>query len=158
MLKIPFIYASLSLFIMLFFGQLAFSQAENPQYDKALADSLGADEYGMKKYVLVILKTGPRTETNKAISDSLFRGHMDNINRLAKSGKLVIAGPLMKNEKNYRGIFIFNVASLEEARQLVDMDPAIREKIFDVEMFQWYGSAAISEYLKAHDKIEKKKH
>ena len=133
------------------------SQSDNPKYDKAMADSLGGDDYGMKKYVLVILKTGSRIETNKSIVDSLFRGHMQNINRLAGSGKLVIAGPLVKNEKNYRGIFILNVASFEEAQKLLEMDPAIHEKLLDVEMFQWYGSAAISEYLKAHERIEKKK-
>ena len=133
------------------------SQSDNPKYDKAMADSLGGDDYGMKKYVLVILKTGSRTETNKRIVDSLFRGHMENINRMANAGKLVVGGPLVKNEKNYRGIFILNVPSFEEARKLVDMDPAIREKLLDVEFFQWYGSAALSEYLKAHEKIEKKK-
>jgi len=36
-----------------------------------------------------------------------FRGHLDNINRLVKEEKLVVAGPMCKNEKNYRGIFIF---------------------------------------------------
>ena len=152
---------SFRIFFLLLFAFFArftsFSQSDNPKYDKAMADSLGGDDYGMKKYVLVILKTGSRTETNKTIVDSLFRGHMQNINRLASSGKLVIAGPLVKNEKNYRGIFILNVTSFEEAQKLLEMDPAILEKLLDVEMFQWYGSAAISEYLKAHEKIEKKK-
>ena len=152
-------YRMLFLLLFSFFASLnSFSQSNNPKYDKAMADSLGGDDFGMKKYVLVILKTGSSTETNKKIIDSLFMGHMQNINRLAKSGKLVIAGPLVKNEKNYRGIFILNVPSIEEARKLVDLDPAIREKLLDVEMFQWYGSAAIPEYLKAHEKIEKKKH
>ncbi|WP_260392461.1 hypothetical protein [Empedobacter falsenii] len=36
-----------------------------------------------------------------------FRGHLDNINRLVKEEKLVVAGPMGKNEKNYCGIFIF---------------------------------------------------
>jgi uncharacterized protein YciI len=151
-------YRTLFLLVFAFFASLnSFSQSNNPKYDKAMADSLGGDDYGMKKYVLVILKTGSSTETNKKIIDSLFTGHMQNINRLAKSGKLVIAGPLVKNEKNYRGIFILNVATVEEAQKLVDLDPAVHEKLLDVEMYQWYGSAAISEYLKAHEKIEKKK-
>jgi uncharacterized protein YciI len=150
------VFAVISLLLLSSSPVLA--QANNPKYDKALADSLGADDYGMKKYVLVILKTGTHTETNKAINDSLFRGHMNNINRLVSSGKLIVAGPLSANEKNYRGIFIFNVPTIEEARKLVAMDPAITAKIFDVEMFQWYGSAALSEYLKSHEKVEKIKH
>ena len=34
------------------------AQTSNQKYNKQLADSLDADEYGMKMYVLVILKSG----------------------------------------------------------------------------------------------------
>ena len=133
------------------------AQEDNPVYDKALADSLGADDYGMKMYTLVILKTGTNTIADKAVSDSLFRGHLNNIGKLAKEGKLVVAGPLKKNDKNYRGIFILNVKTTEEANLLLATDPAIKEKLLDVEILQWYGSAALPMYLKSHDKLEKKK-
>lgn len=73
-------------------------QAQATGYDSTLARRLGADEYGMKSYVLVLLKKGPYTAKNKVESDSLFRGHMDNMNRLANEGKLVLAGPFGKNE------------------------------------------------------------
>jgi uncharacterized protein YciI len=139
------------------FSLKASSQTENPKYDKALAEKLGGDEYGMKPYVLVILKTGTNKTDNKETVDSLFRGHMANINRLASIGKLIVAGPLKKNEKSYRGIFILNVESIEEANALLSTDPAIKEKLLDAESFQWYGSAALPEYLKSHEKIEKKK-
>ena len=135
----------------------AISQVDNPVYDKALADSLGGDDYGMKNYVLVILKTGTYEEKNEAVEDSLFNGHMDNINRLASIGKLVVAGPLKKNDKTYRGIFILDVSSIEEAKALLQTDPVIKAKILDAELYQWYGSAALPVYLEAHKKIEKKK-
>src|SRR5688572_21784627 len=133
------------------------AQANNPKYDKALADSLGGDDYGMKPYILVILKTGANKIDTKETVDSLFRGHMANIGRLAAAGKLIVAGPLKKNERSYRGIFIFNVKTIEEANVLLSTDPAIKEKLLDAELFQWYGSAALPEYLKSHEKIERKK-
>ena len=133
------------------------AQTENPKYDKALADSLGGDEYGMKPYVLVILKTGINKTADKATVDSLFNGHMANINRLVDSGLLVVAGPLQKNEKSYRGIFIFNVKTVEEAKKLLVTDPAVKEKLLDAELFVWYGSAALPLYLKSHELVEKKK-
>ncbi|MGB3198004.1 MAG: hypothetical protein WBB17_09795, partial [Saprospiraceae bacterium] len=37
----------------------------NPNFDKALAEKLGGDDYGMKSYYLVILKTGTNTSTDK---------------------------------------------------------------------------------------------
>ncbi|MEJ5962452.1 YciI family protein [Pedobacter immunditicola] len=145
-------------FVVLFFiGLGAVAQNKNPKYDKAYADSLGADENGMKMYVLVILKTGTAKVSDKATLDSIFKGHMQNINRLAANGKLIVAGPLEKNEQAYRGIFIFNVKTLEEAKVLVDTDPAIKAKVLAADLFNWYGSAALPEYLKFQDKIEKVK-
>jgi uncharacterized protein YciI len=132
------------------------AQSNNPNYDKHLADSLGSDEYGMKRYMLVILKTGSATINDKSITDSLFRGHMQNINRLAESGKLIVAGPLQKNEKTYRGIFILNVKTIEEANGLLETDPAIKAKVLDSEVYGWYGSAALPMYLDFHKKVEKK--
>jgi hypothetical protein len=149
-----------SIFLMLIIvgitSNLAFCQ-DNPVNQK-LADSLGADSYGMKMYVMAILKTGTAQITDKKLSDSLFVGHMNNIGRLVESGKLIIAGPLEKNEHNYRGIFIFNVKTIDEAKALTKMDRAITSGIFDVEYFNWYGSAALPMYLPVHKKIEKSRH
>jgi uncharacterized protein YciI len=148
---------ALGLIPLLFMGLSVNAQQLNPKYDKAYADSLGADAYGMRKYVLVILKTGPAKLTNKASIDSLFRGHMKNINQLVTLGKLIVAGPLQKNEQSYRGIFILNVLTIEEARALVATDPAIKSGLLSTELFNWYGSAALPEYLKFQSKIEKEK-
>lgn len=138
--------------------QFSFSQQSDTAYNKSLADSLGADKYGMKMYVFVILKTGSNTTTDKAKLDELFRGHMTNITQLAKEGKLVVAGPFGKNDKSYRGLFILNVKTAAEAQELLLKDPAIKEKVFDVEIIQWYGSAALPMYLPFHNKIEAQKH
>ncbi len=93
------------------------SRSQSAKFDQHLADSLGADTYGMKNYVLVILKTG-RIKPDKARTDSLFTGHMQNIGRLAKAGQLVAAGPLGKNDHHYEGIFILNVTTVAAAREL----------------------------------------
>ncbi|HEY0895787.1 MAG TPA: YciI family protein [Sphingobacteriaceae bacterium] len=147
---------------LLIAGFLAFAgasqaQTANPKYDAALAKRLGADDYGMKSYVLVILKTGSADIQHKEKLQGLFRGHMANIQRLADEGKLVVAGPLGKNEQTYRGIFIFDVRTVAEAKELVLTDPAVKAQVFDADFFEWYGSAALPEYLKAHEKVEKLK-
>jgi uncharacterized protein YciI len=107
----------------------------------------------MKNYVLVILKTGPNNVTDKKLRDSLFAGHMSNIRKLADEGKLIAAGPFGTNDKGYRGIFLFDVKSTEEARALVQTDPTVKEKVFEVDILPWFGSAAIPEYLSSHRKI-----
>lgn len=131
--------------------------AQNNSYDSALAKKLGADEYGMKKYILVILKTGANTLTNKEKKDSSFTQHIANIGRLAKENKLVVAGPLSKNDNQYRGIFILNVVKKEEAIELLKTDAAISEKYLDYDLYEWYGSAALATYLENVEKVSKKR-
>ncbi|MFU8861144.1 MAG: YciI family protein [Cyclonatronaceae bacterium] len=134
------------------------STVSNPNYDSVLAEKLGGDDYGMKSYILVILKTGPNTSTDRELISASFRGHLDNINRLVEEGKLIVAVPLGANEHQYRGIFILNnVESIEEAAELMQTDPAIKSGLLVAEFFNWYGSAALPEYLPASDKIWKQK-
>ncbi len=134
------------------------STISNPLYDKKLAVKLGGDEYGMKSYFLVILKTGTNTTTDKELINQSFRGHLDNINRLVEEGKLIVAGPLGKNENNYRGIFILNnIKTIEEAREILQTDLAIQNGLLDYKIFTWYGSAALPEYLPFSEKIWKSK-
>jgi uncharacterized protein len=140
--------------ICLFTGFYLLGQSGN-SYNKTLADSLGSDDYGMKMYVLVMLKTGSAA-LDKKTTDSLFNGHMANIGRLASEGKLVVAGPFKKNDKNYRGIFIFNVKTVEEANTILMTDPAVKAKVLDAELYEWYGSAALPMYLPYHSKVQKK--
>lgn len=125
-------------------------------YNQSLADSLGADDYGMRNYQFVILKTGPSKIADKDSINKLFRGHMENIGRLADEGKLVVAGPFGKNDKQYRGLFIFKTDKVE-TENLLQTDPAIKAGLLDVEMYPWYGSAALPMYLQYHKQIEKSK-
>jgi uncharacterized protein YciI len=134
------------------------STISNPKYNKALAEKLGGDDYGMKSYYLVILKTGTNKTTDKELINASFRGHMDNINRMVEDGKLIVAGPLSKNENNYRGIFILNnLKSTDEVKEALKPDLAITNGLLDYEIYTWYGSAALPEYLPISDKIWKSK-
>lgn len=140
-------------------GEQPKNTTSNPNYDAVLAEKSGADEYGMKQYVFVILKTGSNpTVHDKSEINECFRGHLDNINRLVNEKKMVIAGPMGKNERNYRGIFILsNVKDLEEAREILRTDPAVKAGLLDTELYDWYGSAALPEYLPYSDKVWKSK-
>jgi uncharacterized protein YciI len=134
----------------------SFAQSTNPLYQKSLADSLGADDYGMKSYVFAILKTGPNKNKDKKYRDSIFMGHLQNIKSLASEGKLALAGPMGENSKKIEGIFIFNVKTVAEAKELIKTDPAISNKFIDAELYPWYGSAALPMFLKYHDIVKKK--
>jgi len=146
-----------ALIIIIFFLGVhqSIAQKTNPDYDSTLAIQLGADEYGMKNYIFVMLKSGDNKTTDKAFKDSCFTGHMNNINRLVDEGKLIIAGPFGKNDNSFRGIFILDVTTIEEAEELIQTDPAINSNILAADLYEWYGSAALPVYIETSDKIWK---
>jgi len=135
--------------------------AEKPkalQYDAELAKKLGADERGMKMYVMCVLKTGPKdAEIKGKERQDIFAGHFANIGRLSGEGKLAVAGPFGKNDKAYRGLYIFNVPTIEEAEKLVVLDPAVKAGVFIYEMTPWYGSASLMATPEIHKRLEKPK-
>lgn len=129
--------------------------ATPPEYDPKLATELGADDYGMRKYVMALLKAGPNQDQGKEEAAQLMRAHLDNINRLAEEGVLVLAGPFLDGAE-LRGIYVFDVESVEEARSLTESDPAIKAGRLVMELHPWYGSAALKELNELHGRIAKK--
>jgi uncharacterized protein YciI len=125
-------------------------------FDEALAKELGADDYGMRTYVMAFLKKGPNRTSDKNEAAKLQAAHMANIGKLAEEGKLAIAGPFLDNGE-LRGIYIFNVETIEEAKKLTETDPAIKAGSLVMELHPWYGSAALGLVNKYHDKISKVK-
>ncbi|GAB1058000.1 YciI family protein [Shewanella algae] len=125
---------------------------ETPPYDKALAHALGADQYGMKRYVMAFLKAGPNRSGSKEQRAELQRAHMNHIQRLVHEGKLVLAGPFIDGGE-WRGIYIFDVASLAEAEALTASDPAVQAGSLTMELKAWYGSAALLEVNRIHARI-----
>lgn len=150
-------FNKLLIILLITFGIFpAFAEQTNPNYDATLAAKFGADEYGMKSFVLVMLKTGTNTTDDQEKITELFKGHMANIKKLVAEKKLIVAGPMGKNDNAYRGIFILDVTGLDEAEALMQTDPAIKAKLLTAELYPWYGSAALSAYLETSDKIWQK--
>ena len=132
------------------------AEAAKPPYDAELARAVGADELGMRRYVLVVLKTGPNKVPAGPERDEMFKGHFANINRLSAQGKLAIASPL-DGVDGWRGLFVLAVADIEEAKKLVATDPVIVKGEMVAEYHKHYGSAALMLVREAHEKIAKKR-
>jgi uncharacterized protein len=135
----------------------ALAQEINPKYDSVLAKRLGADDKGMKAYVAGIIKAGSSEIQNKVVRDSLVNEHVKHMTRLAVGGQLIAAGGLGKNENAYRGLFILNVTTLDQALSLMESDPAIKEKVFAVDFYKWTAPAALTESSKVHERLVKYK-
>ncbi|HVF30606.1 MAG TPA: YciI family protein [Pyrinomonadaceae bacterium] len=130
--------------------------ATNKKFDAELAKKVGADKNGMRKYVLALLKTGPKdAEIQGDARKALFKGHFDNMNKLAAEGKLAVAGPFNDPERKYRGLFILAVETVSEAKALAETDPTVKAGVLVVEYVPWFGSAALMLNNEFHEKVAK---
>jgi len=124
-------------------------------YDSLMAAEYGADDYGMKSYVMAFLKRGPNRDLSEEEAQKLQMQHLENITRMAEEGDLILAGPFM-DDGDIRGIYIFDVRTVEEAEALTNTDPAIQAGSLVMELKPWYGSAALMSVNDLHGKLQKK--
>lgn len=91
----------------------------------------------MTTYYFAFLRRGPKWTPEKTPETAKIQAdHMANINAMAKTGKLVIAGPF-ENAGEYAGVFVFKVGSLEEAKSLSESDPAVRAGRLIIDVHPW---------------------
>jgi len=87
-----------------------------------------------KTYSFVFLhKKSSAEQMPKEQLDKIMEGHLANIERLAKEGKLLVAGPF----DGGGGIFILNTTSTDEARQWLSTDPGIQANRWDIEVLPY---------------------
>ena len=115
------------------------AEAKAPEgTDSARLHKMASGEV-LKKYYFVMLTKGARRDEIKdtASINNLQRGHMANMARLHKMGKLVVAGPF-DEDINWRGIFIFDCNTEEEVKTLLATDPAIAAGRLTYEVHAWW--------------------
>ncbi len=117
---------------VLLFGTVSFCQKDS--LAKKPAEKI-------KQFWLIILKTGPNDKeiTDTAARNKIFAGHFANMERLYYDGVLKAAGPFGKNEFSWRGLFILDCKTKEEAEAFVKTDPAVAAGVFIVDIAPWYS-------------------
>ena len=95
-------------------------------------------QYGpMKAYWMVFLYSGPNRNHDSTSAAKIQELHIANIGRLAKEGKIVMAGP-MGDKTDLRGIFIMDCKDSLEAVDLVRSDTAIKTGRLKFEIHPWW--------------------
>ena len=93
----------------------------------------------MKRYFFVLLRSGPNRTQSKEESERIQEGHMAHIRATAAAGKLQIAGPFDDEGGDWRGILIYDTATLAEARALCDDDPAVKAGRLVCDIHGWWS-------------------
>ena len=96
-----------------------------------------APQYEMKQYFFVMLTRGANRSQDSATAASIQKTHLENIERLAKLGKIIVAGPF-GDDSNWRGIFIFDCPTKEEVEQLLNTDMAVSSGRLAYEIHPWW--------------------
>lgn len=146
------IYISFIIGLILSMGCKPFS-SENT-FNQELATQLGADDYGMKKYTMAFLKKGSNRNLSEDEATKLQRQHLDNIHQMVEDGTLLLAGPFL-DDGDIRGIYIFDIESVEEAKKIAEADPAVKAGSLILDIHPWYCSAGIMKINEIHQQIAK---
>jgi uncharacterized protein YciI len=104
----------------------------------SLGTFVKAQDFQHKYFVMLNANPG-KPELPKAEVDKIQAAHMANIDSLARAGSLLAAGPF----NGGGGLFVLVAASIEDARNVLNTDPAVKANRFIIELYPLtmnYGS------------------
>jgi uncharacterized protein YciI len=110
-----------------------------PRINIAQENSSEEVKYEMKTYYMAFLKKGPNRNQDSTEVQIIQKAHLEHINKIVEDKKVVIAGPFL-DDGDIRGIFIFNVETMEEAIALTEADPAVKAGRLIMEIHPWWGA------------------
>lgn len=136
----------LASFLLLLLTSINFAQQPQTPETKSIAATPSKDavQYEMMTYYLGLIYRGEKWTAERTPEvEELQKAHLAHIGEMAKSGKLILAGPFADNG-NLRGLFLFKVDTLEEAKALSESDPAVKAGRLKIELHPWYAAKGIT--------------
>lgn len=117
--------------LLLVFSSIIFSQS-------IFAQNNVEDMKNMREYYFVeLLRIDDRPVLDSVTSSEIQKAHLKNIDSLRMAGKLVLAGPFGDDKGG--GIFIMKAASIEEATEMCESDPAIKNRRLNYKIRPWWS-------------------
>jgi len=91
-------------------------------------------------YELVLLRRGDRATAIDGDELERLQGqHLGHLAAMKDAGHLRVAGPLSEQpDDDWRGVSLYQVGSLDEARRLAESDPSVRAGRLRVDVMHWY--------------------
>ena len=124
----------------------------------AVAEDDAPQPVAKHDFVFVFLVTGsnPPALDEKGMGE-VMNGHFANMRRLAEEGTLVLAGPLPepRSEPGHRGIFVFDVPTVEDALALASTDPAVQAGVLEMRAYPWRSATQLQRLFDKHQEAER---
>ena len=99
----------------------------------------GDTTYTMKKYFMAFLKAGENRSQSPEEAAQIQEAHLAHMAALAEEDKICIAGPF-GDDGEFRGIVIYNVPTLEQAKALTQADPAVKAGRLIIDVKPWWAA------------------
>lgn len=115
------------------------ASADNEAKPESFSYQDGDTTYTMQKYFLCIYVRGEKQAESQEAEMDLQKRHLEHISKMAEDGAVCMAGPF-DNKGDKRGVLVFNTATEEQARALVDQDPKVLAGILSYEMYPWWAA------------------
>ena len=114
-----------------------------PLFGMAQREFITAEGDTMKRYVFMLLEAGDNRTHDSIQVVNIQKGHMDHLNMMATTGKLIMAGPFEKGDP-YRGLLIFDLETIEEAEKMERDDPAVVAGRLKMKTFYWWSAKGVT--------------
>jgi uncharacterized protein len=94
----------------------------------------------MEKYYVVLLKRAPNAPRLEGPAlEELQKKHLGHLRGMYEAGKMAIAGPFdEQRDETMRGMCLYRVATIDEARKLAEQDPMVKAGRLQVEVLAWW--------------------
>jgi uncharacterized protein YciI len=131
--------------LAVFFATLVFAQ------DKPAAPATQPAAMEFEQFQVVFLRAAqdpPKIPREEAME--IQKQHLAHLTKMGESGHMVIAGPFGdQDDKSFRGMCVYRVGSIDEARKLAEDDPAVKAGRLRVEVMTWYVQKGYMAFPKA---------
>ena len=71
------------------------------------------------------------------IESRVVSEHFNYLKQLTSDGVVILAGRTQNTDNSSFGIVLFNAGTVEEAREIMLNDPAVKSKVFRAELFPY---------------------
>ncbi len=116
---------------------ISFADAQVKRAEKPPREKERIDEGEMKTYIMVFLKEGPNRKQTEKEAAEIQKNHLDHLTSMYQEGLLIMAGPF-QDEQKIKGILVLNLAEIEQAKALINEDPAVKAGRLIAEYHLWY--------------------
>lgn len=127
----------LLLAIILFPLSLIAQQTDSLSQPETFEYEWGGEKMTMQKYFIVFLKSGPNRSQSEDEAIKLQEKHLAYLGGLYEQGIINLNGP-SGGEGEIRGFSVYNVATIEQAREYAENDPMVEAGRLVVEVHPWW--------------------